>query len=171
MIRLLLIAALLFSSPAPASAGWVKNTLAKASGFALAFAVHEACHLATVKALGGNVRFGRYQFPAPYMYFRGVKGKRAHRAVAVAGVACTALFSEAIISRGKHKTSHIASGFLIYNAIDLFAYAGSKTGDAEYWKSEGGNAMAWRLGLYGHAARTSYILMRDWKKGLNNAAL
>ncbi len=169
MIRTVLVLIALALLAPPASAGFrdvgrfLYGTTLKATGAALSFTLHEACHFATTAAFGGKARFREGS-----VYAWGTS-KRGHRASAIAGGVCTGILAELIIAKRWHKKSHVAWGALAFHTGNVIGYGTVNYGDAGNWVDLGGKRSTWRAVHYFHGSRTAYVLARDfdWNLMLN----
>ncbi len=132
-----------------------------ALGVVGAFVVHEGCHFGTVAAFGGKTRVGSWDGMGPTLWTRGMSD-RGHRATAIAGNVCTGILAELIIANGWHRKSRLAWGAVAFHSFNAVAYGASDVGDARHWRGSGGSEATWSGVHYGHAARTTYVLGRDW---------
>ncbi len=160
MLRALLIS-LLIVTASPASAdvrSFAKRWSLRAAGVVLAVAVHEACHLATSRALGGRIRFRKTPGRALPAIIHGGLTPGQDRAVAASGLLCTAGVSEILIGNNWHRKNDIAWGFVADHVWNSAAYARDRGGDSNYWRKNGGDPRAWRTVLALHSTRTAYAL-------------
>ena len=136
----------------------------RGAGAVGAFALHEACHVATGKAFGAEVD-GSWRGSGPYLEFSGLTPKQ-HQTVSIMGNACTGIAAELIVDTGRHKKSNFAWGAAAFHAFNAFGYAFSHEGDAEYWEDSGGTRESWQLINAGHATRIGAHLAWDSEPGM-----
>ena len=104
MLRgLVIIVALSFLSCTSAGT-WAKRGV----GALGAFALHEACHIVMVTALGGGVESVEWRGVGPYFnYAPGMENKR-RRVVAFSGNVCTGILAEILLATKATQKSELA---------------------------------------------------------------
>ena len=163
IIGFVFVLAILFAFPANAGLKeFSKKWGMRGLGVAGSFVLHEACHLATGAMFGAKI--SAHNDPGalflPQLEFRGLKS-RQDRAVAISGLACTAISAEFIMGRKLHKRNDFAWGMLATHAVNAGSYAFSSGGDAEYWTWAGGSRNDWRIPFASHSARSGAVLLWD----------
>jgi len=139
----------------------------RGGGALLAFGLHESCHLALGAAMGADIS-GEMHWNGPHLLF-GNLSDAEHRAVAVAGNACTALAAEVVVDTGLHRKSDVAWGMAAFHSVNAFGYAFSSHGDSEHWRDFGGSSTAWQAMNATHASRIGAHLA--WDAGLGTRVM
>ena len=111
-------------------------------GFVLGYAVHEACHLGTIAAVGGNVSV-EWE-PLPHLWVSDM-GKTSHRVAAWSGTVCTALGSELILLTGFHRKQDLAWGFALFHGVNSIGYSTRDGGDNKWQRRHGGSDLEWEM--------------------------
>ncbi|KKK74310.1 hypothetical protein LCGC14_2885060 [marine sediment metagenome] len=119
-------------------------------GAVAAFTLHEGCHLTLGAVLGGNVnvRSPGVEFDLRFSNLSDPE----HRAVAIAGNACTGIAAEIILWTDLQEHSDLAWGMVLFHAMNAWGYAFQDGGDRKHWESAGGNVTTWQVLHASHGA-------------------
>ena len=115
------------------------------------FVLHEACHLAVGAAFGADVG-ASFRGSSLYLEF-GDLSQNEHQTVSI------------IVDTGAHRKSNLAWGAAAFHAINVFGYAWSPSGDAEYWEKSGGSKASWQAINATHSTRIGAQLAWDSRFG------
>ena len=127
------------------------------------FVLHEACHLAVGAAFGADVG-ASFRGSSLYLEF-GDLSQNEHQTVSIIGNVCTGIAAEVIVDTGAHRKSNLAWGAAAFHAINVFGYAWSPSGDAEYWEKSGGSKASWQAINATHSTRIGAQLAWDSRFG------